>query len=55
MANSKGTKGGRIIYKTLHRKIKIEQHAPQNDGESHDNDIVMKIAYVFETEIQWWK
>ena len=47
------TQGGTIIYKTLHRKIKIEQHAPHNDGESHEKYIVIKIEYVFEKEIQW--
>ena len=55
MTNRKKTKGGTIIYKTVHRKIKIEQHELHNDGESHEKDIVIKIAYVFETEIQWWK
>jgi len=53
MANRKRTKGGTIIYKTLNRKIKIEQNEPQNDGESHEKYIVIKIAY--ETDIQWWK
>ena len=43
MANKqKKTIGETNIYKTLHRKIKIEQHAPHNDGESHEKHIVIK-------------
>jgi hypothetical protein len=52
MANRKRTKEGTIIYKTLYRKREIEQHAPCNDEESHEKYIVIKRAYVFETEIQ---
>ena len=29
MAKRKGTKGQTTIYKTLHRKLKIKQHKPQ--------------------------
>jgi hypothetical protein len=28
MANRKSTKGQTMIYKTLHRKLKVEQHEP---------------------------
>ena len=28
IVRKKGTKGQKMIYKTLHRKLKIEQHEP---------------------------
>ena len=34
---SKGTIGLTMIYKTLHRKLKIEQHNPYRNPEGEEN------------------
>ena len=42
MAKRKGTKGQTTIYKTLHRKLKIEQREPYYNPEVNSVSITVK-------------
>jgi hypothetical protein len=53
MTNRKRTKGQTTIYKTLHRKLKMEEHEPHQNPDVRVIVFLLAIIYVNITQINY--